>query len=43
MELSKIEVAAVQNAIKEAKDDLLELDAIQLACVGGGIAELVPV
>jgi hypothetical protein len=42
MELSKVEVAIIEeklNAVKE--DQIRELNELQLAFVGGGIAELV--
>ena len=42
MELTKTEVAVLQDAVKTASDDqICQLNDLQLAFVGGGIAELV--
>lgn len=42
MELNKIEVAVVEEAVAHAQEkQLCELNELQLAFVGGGIAELV--
>ena len=42
MELSKVEVALIEEKLKAVKEEQLrELNDLQLACVGGGIAELV--
>ena len=42
MELSNVEVKVVEIAAKEANDDqILQLNELQLAFVGGGIADVV--
>ena len=42
MELNNVEVKVVEIAAKEANDDqILQLNDLQLAFVGGGIADVV--
>jgi hypothetical protein len=42
MELNKVEVAVIENAVQEANDlQLRLLSELQLAVVGGGIADVV--
>jgi hypothetical protein len=42
MENAKQEIAAVQQAVKDAGDDCIQqLEALQLAMVGGGIADTI--
>lgn len=42
MEITNIEVAQIQQAVSEAKDaQLRELSELQLAFVGGGMADTV--
>ena len=44
MEVTKMEVSVLQDAVKTADDDhICQLNELQLAFVGGGIAELVGV
>jgi hypothetical protein len=42
MEIAKVEVAAVEQAVEFSKDPLVvELHDLQLALVGGGIGEVI--
>ena len=42
MELNNTEVSVIRNTIKEANEDQLrELNDLQLALVGGGIADVI--
>ena len=44
MELTKLEVTLIEKTIQQANEEVVrELSDLQLACVGGGIAELVGV
>ena len=41
MEITKIEVAAVQKAVQVSEEEMCALTDLQLALVGGGIGDVV--
>ena len=41
MELSKLEVAAVEATTLQAQQTMLELSELELAMVGGGVGEVI--
>ena len=41
MEITKVEVEAVQKAVQVSEEDVCALNDLQLALVGGGIGDVV--
>ena len=42
MDYAKKEVEAIEQAAEQAKQDVLELNDLQLSHVGGGVGEITP-